>query len=117
MTTEQSVGAASQAPIHWHEVGWRSVNRNVRRLQVRIVKAVEEGRWGKVKALQRLLTHSLDGKLLAVRRVTENQGRKTAGVDGVVWDRPAKKMTAVYAMGSRGYQPLPPSHIHPEVER
>lgn len=43
---------------------------------MRIVKAVEAGRWGKVKALQRLLTHSRDGKLLAVRRVTENQDRK-----------------------------------------
>ena len=112
MTTEQSVGAASHASTHWREIDWRSVNRNVRRLQVRIVKAVEEGRWGKVKALQRLLTHSLDGKLLAVRRVTENQGMKTAGVDGVVWDRPAKKTAAVYAMGSRGYQPLPLRRIY-----
>jgi len=61
MTREQSVGAASHASNHWREVDWRLVNRNVRRLQVRIVKAVEEGRWGKVKALQRLLTHSRDG--------------------------------------------------------
>jgi RNA-directed DNA polymerase len=58
MTTEQSVGAASHGSNHWREVDWCSVNRNVCRLQVRIVKAVEEGRWGKVKALQRLLTHS-----------------------------------------------------------
>ena len=107
MMTEQSVGAASHASLHWRDIDWRSVNRNVSRLQVRIVKAVEAGRWGKVKALQRLLTHSRDGKLLAVRRVTDNQGKKTTGVDGVVWDTPAKKMAAVHAMRSRGYRPLP----------
>ena len=44
---------------------------NVRRLQVRIVQATKEGRWGKVRALQRLLTHSYSGRVLAVRRVTD----------------------------------------------
>lgn len=86
MTTEQSVGAASDTSVDWREIDWRSVNGSVRRLQVRIVKAVEAGRWGKVKALQRLLTSSRNGKLLAVRRVTENAGRKTSGVDGVSWE-------------------------------
>jgi RNA-directed DNA polymerase len=71
------------------------VNGSVRRLQVRIVKAVEAGRWGKVKALQRLLTSSRSGKLLAVRRVTENAGRKASGVDGEGWNTPEKKMAAV----------------------
>ena len=55
------------------------LNANVRRLQARIVKATQEGRWDKVKALQHLLTHSFSGKVIAVRRVTENQGKKTAG--------------------------------------
>ncbi|WP_245611020.1 MULTISPECIES: reverse transcriptase N-terminal domain-containing protein [unclassified Wolbachia] len=44
----------------------------VMRLQRRIVKAVQQGRWGKVKALQHLLTRSFSGKTLAVKRVTEN---------------------------------------------
>jgi RNA-directed DNA polymerase len=48
---------------------------------VRIVKAWQEGRRHKVKALQRLLVRSLSGKSLAVRRVTENQGKRTPGVD------------------------------------
>ena len=65
-------------------VNWRKVNRNVRRLQARIVKAVEEGRWGKVKALQWLLTHSFYAKALAVKRVTSNKGKKTPGVNGVL---------------------------------
>ncbi|MGA2352579.1 MAG: group II intron reverse transcriptase/maturase [Terracidiphilus sp.] len=112
MMTEQSVGAASHASLHWRDIDWRSVNRNVSRLQVRIVKAVEAGRWGKVKALQRLLTRSRDGKLLAVRRVTENQGRKTSGVDGIIWKTPEKKMAAVSALRSRGYRPLPLKRIY-----
>src|SRR5258708_39529251 len=48
-------------------------------------QATKEGKWGKVKALQHLLTHSFSGKALAVKRVTENQGRKTPGADGVTW--------------------------------
>lgn len=112
MEVGQSAGAASDLPGHWREVDWRSVAVEVRRLQVRIVKAVETGRWGKVKALQRLLTTSRSGKLLAVRRVTENQGRKTPGVDGESWDTPEKKMAAVGTLRGRGYRPLPLRRIY-----
>ena len=45
-------------------------------------KGEQAGRWGKVKALQRLLTHSFSGKALAVKRVTENPGKRTPGMDG-----------------------------------
>jgi RNA-directed DNA polymerase len=48
-------------------LNWQTVKRNVRRLQVRIAQATKESRWGKVRALQRLLTHSYSGKVLAVR--------------------------------------------------
>jgi hypothetical protein len=74
MKAEQSAGAASDVSGHWREVDWRSVTGAVRRLQVCIVKAVETGRWGKVKALQRLLTTSRSGKLLAAFRALEDQG-------------------------------------------
>ena len=84
MTTAQTVGAVSSEAGEWYAIDWQAIHRNVRRLQVRIVKAVREGRWGKVRALQRLLTHSYSGKALAVRRVTENQGKKTPGVDRVI---------------------------------
>ena len=66
----------------WDQIDWTRCERQVRRLQARIVKAIQEGRWGKVKALQRLLTCSFHGKALAVKRVTENQGKRTSGVDG-----------------------------------
>ena len=109
MTTEsemKQVGAVSRV-TDWQSVKWRSVNQNVRRLQARIVKATQAKRWNKVKALQHLLTHSLSGKLFAVKQVTENSGKRTAGVDKVTWDTPEKKITAVHSLKSRGYKPLP----------
>jgi RNA-directed DNA polymerase len=106
MSTEPSVGAASHA-LDWHQIDWEQVHRNVRRLQARIVKAQQEGRQGKVKALQRLLTHSWSGKALAVRRVTENQGKRTPGVDGETWTTPKEKAAAVRGLKQRGYKPCP----------
>jgi RNA-directed DNA polymerase len=70
MTAAIPTGAVPRGAVGWHGIDWRAVNRAVRRLQARIVKATRAGRWGKVKALQRLLTHSFSGKALAVRRVT-----------------------------------------------
>jgi RNA-directed DNA polymerase len=72
-------GAVSHREVNWHAIDWQKVHRNVRRLQVRIVKAAQVGRWGRVRALQHLLTHSFSGKALAVRRVTENQGKRADG--------------------------------------
>ncbi len=107
MTASDIAGAASPADGTWHAIDWHQAHRNVRRLQARIVKATQEGRWGKVQALQRLLTHSFSGKALAVKRVTENQGKRTAGVDGAIWNTPQKKATAIQQLQQRGYQPQP----------
>jgi RNA-directed DNA polymerase len=65
-----------------------------------------------VKALQRLLTHSFSGKALAVRRVTENQGKTTPGVDKVIWDTPEKKAQAIHDLKSRGYRPRPLRRVY-----
>jgi RNA-directed DNA polymerase len=107
MTTAQAVGAASREAAEWYAIDWQAIHRNVRRLQVRIVQATKAGRWGKVRALQRLLTHSYSGKVLAVRRVTENNGRKTPGVDHEIWNTPEKKIQAVHELQRWGYQPQP----------
>jgi len=112
MTTVKTVGAVSRAKLAWAAIDWQTARRNVRRLQVRIVQATKEGRWGKVKALQRLLTHSYSGKVLAVGRVTENAGKKTAGVDGEIWNTPRKKAQAVQELKGRGYHPLPLRRIY-----
>src|SRR5579864_6628463 len=112
MTTAQAVGAVSREAAEWYAIDWQAINRNVRRLQVRIVQATKEGRWGKVRALQRLLTHSFSGKVLAVRRVTENTGKKTPGVDREIWDTPEKKTQAVHELKHRGYQPRPLRRVY-----
>ena len=98
---------ANSHVIDWHAVDWRRVNRYVRRLQARIVKAVKQGKWRLVKNLQRLLSHSFCGHLLAVRRVTENRGKNTPGVDGVLWDTPEKKRAAVDQLRQAGYRAAP----------
>ena len=105
-------GALSHPTVAWHTINWYAVHRTVRRLQARIVKAVQAGRWGKVRALQHLLTHSFSGKALAVRRVTENDGRKTPGVDGILWDTPVKKTRALEELRQRGYRAQPLRRIY-----
>ncbi|MFJ4291305.1 group II intron reverse transcriptase/maturase [Cupriavidus sp. NPDC089707] len=105
-------GAPSGRPDHWHDIKWASCLGNVRRLQSRIVKATKEGRWGKVKALQWLLTHSFSGKAVAVRRVTENHGKKTPGVDGIIWSTPDDKRRAIDTLNRRGYAPQPLRRIY-----
>lgn len=105
--TASPTGASSHDPMEWHLINWHQAHREVRRLQARIVQATQQGRWGKVKALQRLLTHSYSGKALAVKRVTENQGKRTPGVDGETWQTPAKKAEALSTLKQRGYHPQP----------
>jgi RNA-directed DNA polymerase len=109
---ETATGASFHDTLEWHSIRWYHSQRNVRRLQARIVKATQEKRWGKVKALQRLLTHSLSGKALAVRRVTENQGKKTPGVDKIIWDTPEKKARAIRDLKPRGFQPQPLRRVY-----
>src|SRR6516162_5303938 len=112
MTAAPAAGAVSGEAAKWYAIDWPAIQRNVRRLQVRIAQATKEGRWGKVRALQRLLTHSYSGKVLAVRRVTENAGKKTPGVDKEIWDTPEKKTQAVQALKRRGYQPQPLRRVY-----
>lgn len=112
MTTAKAVGAVPDRTVDWRAIDWRQTTRNVRRLQARIVKATTEGRWGRVKALQRLLTHSFSGKVMAVRRVTGNSDKRTAGVDGVVWDTPGEKMAAVRELKRQGYRPQPLRRVY-----
>jgi len=107
-----TAGAPADGTMDWHSSDWDQAQRIVRRLQARIVQATQAGRGGKVRALQRLLTHSYSGKVLAVRRVTENQGKRTPGVDRVTWETPAQKMAAVQGLRQRGYRPQPLRRVY-----
>jgi RNA-directed DNA polymerase len=112
--TEQKydcAGASSHETVDWNSIDWAKCHREVKRLQMRIVKATREGRHNKVKSLQWLLTHSFSAKALAVKRVTENHGKKTSGVDKVLWSTPNAKSNAILSLSRRGYQSLPLKRI------
>lgn len=112
MNVEQSMCAASGPGARWEQIDWSQCEQKVRRLQARIVKATQEGRHGKAKALQWLLTHSFHGRALAVNRVTHNKGKNTPGVDGAIWSTPASRYKAIDTLRRRGYQPQPLRRVH-----
>ena len=108
----QEAGALKDDATKWQAIEWKYARRKVRRLQMRIAKAVKENRWNKVKSLQFLLTHSFYAKLLAVKRVTSNKGKKTPGVDGVLWKGARAKWRATLSLRRRGYRVLPLRRIY-----
>ncbi len=103
---------AECASSNWHGIDWNKANHQVRKLQTRIVKALKDNKWNKVKALQRLLTHSFSGKVISVRRVTENKGKKTSGVDGKIWSTPESKLKAITSLSTKGYKPKPLRRVY-----
>ena len=106
------VGAFSTHDKHWHQIDWQRCYKNGARLQARIVKATQEGKKGKVRSLQWLLIHSFSAKALAVRRVTENRGKNTPGIDGQRWSTPQAKIQAISQLQRRGYRPQPARRVY-----
>src|SRR5215831_11028792 len=87
---KQPLDPASEA---WRKLPWRKLEQHVYRIQKRIYRASQRGKTRAVQKLQKLLTKSEAARLLAVRRVTQdNQGKKTAGVDGVKSVRPKHRL-------------------------
>lgn len=107
-----TAGAPSTRISNWNAINWPSVESHVNRLQLRIAKAIKAGRYGKAKALQWLLTHSFYAKVLAVKRVTQNAGKYTAGVDGVIWKTAKQKINAAYTLNRKGYKAEPLRRIY-----
>ncbi len=103
---------ASSSSETWDSIDWKIIKAEVYRLQIRIAKAVSEGRHSKVKSLQWLLTHSFHAKLLAVKRVVQNRGGKTPGIDKIIWKTPLQKMEAAQSLTRRGYQTQPLRRIY-----
>jgi RNA-directed DNA polymerase len=110
--TAISAGAPVDFAKKWSSIDWNYARRQVRRLQMRIAKAVKENKWNKVKTLQYLLIRSFYAKLLAVKRVTSNKGKNTPGVDGVLWKGARAKWRAAYSLRRRGYKPKPLRRIY-----
>jgi RNA-directed DNA polymerase len=107
-----SLTGASSTSGTWDSINWDTTKAEVRRLQMRIAKAISEGRHGKVKSLQWILTHSFHAKLLAVKRVVQNHGGKTPGVDKIIWKTPQQKMEAALSLTRKGYQTQPLRRIY-----
>src|SRR5712692_9323427 len=95
--------------ITWADINWHDVEGNVRRLQERIYRATTDKAWRKVKNLQKLLVRATSNHLLAIRRITqENQGKHTAGIDGVVYDTPEARWKLLQeGLSLQGYTPRP----------
>ena len=97
---------------HWQDIDFANAEKCVKKLQMRIAKAVKERKWGKVKALQWTLTHSYYAKVLAVKQVAENRGKRTSGVDHELWDTPDGKLKAIGKLKRHGYRPLPLRRVY-----
>lgn len=112
--TSEKQSDEAKLGAQWKSIDWRRAEREVNRLQVRIVKATQQNDYNAVKRLQYLLTHSFYAKALAVKRVVTNDGRRTPGVDGVLWNTPAKKMKAVLSLTDKGYRARPLRRVYIE---
>jgi len=89
--------------VEWNQVNWRKLERRVYKLQKRIFQASNRGDLTAVRRLQKTLMRSWSGRMLAVRRVTQdNQGKKTAGVDGVKSLSPIQRLNLVKNLELKG---------------
>ena len=103
-----------QLEKQWKNIDWIKAEKEVNRLQIRIAKAVQEKKWNTVKRIQYLLTHSYYAKALAVRKVTTNKGKNTAGVDKELWTTAASKMRAVLTLSDKNYKAKPLRRVYIE---
>jgi RNA-directed DNA polymerase len=98
----------------WADINWHNVEGSVRRLQERIYRATTNKEWKRVKNLQKLLVRATSNKLLAIRRITqENQGKHTAGIDGTVYDTPEARWKLFQeGLSLTGYKPKPVRRVY-----
>lgn len=111
--TSQDEKPADAPPLTWGSVDWAKAEGIVRRMQGRISKAYRDGRTSLAKRLSHLLVNSLSARLLAVRRVSEqNRGRHTPGVDGELWLSAKAKMDAVLRLNTGVYRAKPLRRVY-----
>ncbi|MFZ1026662.1 MAG: group II intron reverse transcriptase/maturase [Limnoraphis robusta] len=83
----------------WESINWKLVNKRIKNLRQRIYRATQDGQWNKVRSLMKLMIRSYSNLLLSVRRVTqENEGKKTAGIDGQTANSPSERVKLVKEM-------------------
>jgi RNA-directed DNA polymerase len=109
---QHSPDARVSGQLDWDSIAWNQVEKSVRKLQERIVKAQRDGRHGKVRSLSRILTRSFAAKALAVKRVTQNRGKRTSGVDGLLWSTSRQKAQAVLGLLPHRYRAKPLRRVY-----
>ncbi|WP_240378169.1 group II intron reverse transcriptase/maturase [Bacillus piscicola] len=100
--------------LQWKAINWRLATQFVNKIQIRITKAVQDGKRNLVKRLQYLLVNSYYAQVLSVKRVTSNKGKNTPGVDGEIWDSPLKKMKAVHSLNKSKHTCKPLKRVYIE---
>ena len=104
--------ASSDELSEWHSIDWRAVQMFVGKAQQRIAQTTMRKDFRRAKRLQRSLVRSWQAKALAVRKVTTNQGKRTAGMDRELWDTPSKKWNAISCLETHGYNAQPLRRVH-----
>ncbi len=105
----QIIEQTTEQEFHWNSVNWKQVESTVRHIQERIYRATKEQQWMKVRNLQKLLAKSTANKLVAIRRVTQNnRGKSTPGVDNQVYLTNGSRETLFYEPFDYGsFKPQP----------
>jgi hypothetical protein len=103
---------SSGGPSNWHLIDWGLVQLFVGKMQMRIAQAEMEKDFRRVKSLQRSLVRSWQAKALAVRKVTENRGKRTSGIDRELWPTPEAKWNAVCRLNKSGYRAQPLRRVY-----
>ncbi|WP_027340697.1 group II intron reverse transcriptase/maturase [Halonatronum saccharophilum] len=101
-----------KAELRWELIIWEAVKRKVNKLQSRIAKAVIKGNYNLARKLEYLLTKSYYVKLLSVKKVTTNKGKRTAGVDKKLWQTSATKYINALKLSKRNYKAKPLKRIY-----
>ncbi len=85
-----------QSDYQWQELPWKQIEKRVHKLQKRIYQASKRGDVKVVRKLQKTLIRSWSARCLAVRRITQdNQGKKTAGIDGIKSLKPNARLELI----------------------
>jgi len=105
----QIIEQTTEQEFHWNSVNWKQVEINVRHIQERIYRATKEQQWMKVRNLQKMLAKSTANKLVAIRRVTQNnKGKSTPGVDNEVFLTNTSRETLFYELFDyKSFKPQP----------
>lgn len=91
---------SDESAVEWRNVNWRKLEKRIFKLQKLIYQASSRGDIKAIRRLQKTMMRSWSAKMLAVRRVTQdNQGKMTAGVDGVKSLTPKQRFKLVSKLG------------------